>query len=32
LDPVGARNSAQAVDLLHRRRRKPGMIHRWRCG
>jgi phosphohistidine phosphatase SixA len=30
--PVGARNSAQAVDLLHRRRRKPGMIHRWRCG
>jgi hypothetical protein len=30
--PVGARNSAQAVDLLHRRRRKPGMIHRWHCG
>jgi hypothetical protein len=29
---VGARNSAQAVDLLHRRRRKPSMIHRWRCG
>jgi hypothetical protein len=21
-----------AVDLLHRRRQQPGVIHRWRCG
>jgi predicted PurR-regulated permease PerM len=32
LDTVGARNSARAFDLLHRRRQQPGMIHRWRCG
>jgi hypothetical protein len=30
--PCGCPKLSQAVDLLHRRRRKPGMIHRWRCG
>jgi hypothetical protein len=29
---VGARNRLTSPDLLLRRRRTPGMIHRWRCG